>query len=99
MGMRLYWLSLGVLSVWRITHLLQAEDGPWNLLVKFRRLFGNGMLGALLDCFYCLSLWVSLPFSYWIGEGLKERLLLWLAFSGAAILLERISGRPENPVG
>jgi hypothetical protein len=96
--MRSYWLILGVLSVWRITHLLQAEDGPWNLLVRFRRLFGNGMLGALLDCFYCLSLWVSIPFAWWIGEDLKERLLLWLALSAAAILLERIPGRPENPV-
>ncbi len=99
MGMRAYWLILGVLVVWRVTHLLQAEDGPWNLLVRFRALFGNGALGAMLDCFNCLSLWVSLPVSYWIGEDLKERLLLWLALSGAAILLERMASRCENPGG
>ena len=86
--MRFYWLVLGVLSVWRITHLFQAEDGPWNLLVKFRRLFGDGIVGSLLDCFYCLSLWVAIPFAWWLGESWKERVLLWLALSGAAILLE-----------
>src|SRR5882672_79594 len=93
--MRFYWLILGMLAVWRITHLLQAEDGPWNLLVRFRRWLGNGMLGGLLDCFYCLSLWISVPFAWWVGENWKARLLLWPALSGAAILLEKISNRME----
>jgi hypothetical protein len=89
--MRFYWLALGVLAVWRITHLLQAEDGPWNLFVRFRGLFGQGGFGALLDCFYCLSLWIAIPFAVWIGESWKERILLWPALSAAAILLERPS--------
>ena len=87
--MRFYWLILGVLAVWRVTFLLQAEDGPGELLVRLRRLAGNGFFGKLLDCFYCLSLWVALPFAIWIGESWKECVLLWLAFSGGAILLER----------
>lgn len=91
--MRFYWASLGVLAVWRMTHLFQAEDGPWNVFVKFRSFFGKGGIGALLDCFYCLSLWVSVPFALWIGDSWKERVLLWLALSGAAILLERIAKR------
>jgi hypothetical protein len=90
--MRFYWLLLGILGVWRITHLLQAEDGPWNLLVKLRRAAGHGVVGALMDCFYCLSVWIAAPFAWWIGEGWKERLFLWPAISGGAILLERFSG-------
>ena len=93
--MRWYWLLLGVLAVWRVTHLLQAEDGPWNAVVRLRRKLGEGFLGELLDCFYCLSLWVSVPFAFAIGETLKEMLLLWLALSGAAILLEKISSEQE----
>lgn len=89
--MRFYWFTLGMLAVWRTTHLLQAEDGPANVLVWFRKLFGNGFIGTLLDCFYCLSLWISIPFAIWIGETSKERLLLWLALSGAAIVLQRVS--------
>jgi hypothetical protein len=91
----MYRLVLGVLCTWRITHLLQAEDGPWDLVVHFRRFLGNGLLGKLFDCFYCLSLWVALPFACLLGTTAIERLLLWPALSGAAILLERLTSPPQ----
>ena len=94
--MRFYWLTLGILGVWRVTHLLHAEDGPWNWLVKFRQFLGDGFLGQLLDCFYCLSLWIAIPFAWAIGQSWRERLLLWLALSGAAALLERATA-PADP--
>lgn len=93
--MKFYWLLLGVLGVWRVTHLLNAEDGPWDLLVRLRRSVGNGFWGGLMDCFLCLSLWVSAPFAFWLGQGWKECLLLWPALSGAAILLERATARTD----
>jgi hypothetical protein len=91
--MDFYWLILGVLAVWRVTHLLQAEDGPWNLMVRLRRALGSSFWGKLLDCFYCLSVWIAIPFAFLLGDGWKEWLLLWLAFSGGAILLERLTLR------
>lgn len=94
--MHFYWLILGILCVWRITHLIHAEDGPWHLVVSMRRAAGNGFWGTLLDCFYCLSLWVSVPFAYVIGETLTEQLLLWLALSAGAILVERGAHREED---
>ena len=97
--MRFYWLTLGVLCVWRITHLLQAEDGPWDLVVRLRRRAGDGFWGKLLDCFYCLSLWVAAPFALFIGDEWGERLILWPALSAGAILLERMAnqGRGAQP--
>ena len=89
--MNLYTLILAILAVWRITHLLQAEDGPGDVFVKLRRAIGNGFWGGLLDCFYCLSLWIAAPFAAWLGASIAEKLLLWPALSGAAILLERIT--------
>jgi hypothetical protein len=94
--MRFYWLILGILGVWRITHLLHAEDGPWNLLVRFRRLLGSNFLGQLLDCFYCLSLWIAAPFAWILGQGWGESLLLWPALSGAAGLLQRATMSPDS---
>jgi hypothetical protein len=88
-----YKLILGVLGVWRITHLLNAEDGPGRIFVRLRRLAGSGFWGELLDCFYCLSLWVSAPFAYTLGATWSERALLWLALSAAAILLERTTAK------
>jgi hypothetical protein len=93
LSMNFYWLILGVLAVWRITHLLTSEDGPWDLLIHLRSLFGRGGFGRLMDCFYCLSLWVSLPFTFVIGASWKEYLLLWPALSAGAILVERLSNR------
>lgn len=96
----LYRLLLGVLCVWRITHLFQAEDGPWNVIAGIRRAAGDGFWGRLLDCFYCLSLWVSVPVALMIGRTAAERALLWLALSGGAILAERTTIPPaaEPPI-
>jgi hypothetical protein len=90
---RVYWLIISVLSVWRVTHLFVAEDGPWNLFARLRQRVGEGFFATLLDCFYCLSLWISAPVAWFTGESLKERVLLWLAISGAAILVERVNKR------
>ena len=94
----IYRLLLGILCVWRITHLFQAEDGPWNLITGIRRAAGDGFWGQVLDCFYCLSLWVAVPFAWVIGRTATERVLLWLAFSGGAILAERMTARLPAPV-
>lgn len=85
------------LAVWRLTHLLNAEDGPWQMLARLRSLAGSGLWGQLLDCFYCLSLWVAAPFAWRAGGAWTERLLLWPAISGAAILLQRATA-PALPI-
>ena len=87
------WLAfvLGAFSVWRITHLLHAEDGPWDLLYRLRQWLGRSFFGQLTDCFYCLSLWVSAPFAWMLGAGWLEKLLFFWALSGAAIILQKIS--------
>jgi hypothetical protein len=90
--MPMYFLILGVFGVWRVTHLLSQEAGPLEIFSKLRRLAGEGFWGQLFSCFYCMSVWVSAPFAILLAQSWKERTLLWLAFSGAAILLERISG-------
>lgn len=95
--MRWYWLTLGGLAIWRLTHLLVAEDGPWDLFVRLRRAAGTGVLGELLDCFYCLSLWIAAPLAYLIGGSWPERALLWPALSALACALERLTSPPAPP--
>ena len=87
-------LLLAVLAAWRITHLLAREDGPADLLVRLRRWVGDGFLGKLMDCFYCLSLWVAAPLAFYVSRGPVDWLLTWLAISGAASLLERLGQEP-----
>jgi hypothetical protein len=58
-----------------------------------------GFWAKLMDCFYCLSLWIAVPFAVLFGQGFKDRVLLWLAFSAGASLLERATdyGRGVPP--
>ena len=86
-------LLIASLCCWRVTHLFNAEDGPGDVLVHLRRACGNGFFGKLLDCFYCLSLWVAAPLSGLISHGWKEGIMLWLSISAAACLFERATNR------
>ncbi|SFM23540.1 DUF1360 domain-containing protein [Rugamonas rubra] len=85
---------LGVFASWRLAHLLAFEDGPWDLLARSRAALGNSVLGRLMDCFYCVSLWVAAPFGLLLGRTAQECALAWLALSGAACLLERMGRDP-----
>ena len=82
-----FWL--GALATWRLTHLLSAEDGPAGVIARLRARAGDGSLGEAMDCFFCLSLWVSLPVAVAVARDQRELVLTWLALSGAACLLER----------
>jgi hypothetical protein len=86
-------------AVWRVTHLLHAEDGPWSVFERLRLRARDGGWGEMLDCFYCLSCWTSVPFALALGSTWKTQAILWPALSGAAILLERITNplRPDTP--
>jgi len=85
---------LASLATWRVTHLLASEDGPADLVVRFRALFGQSIAGKLMDCFNCLSLWVAAPIALLITQKPLDLLLSWLAISGAACILERIGYDP-----
>ena len=89
--MRFYRLLVGILTVWRITHLLNAEDGLCDVMVRLRRLAGDGFWGPVLDCFHCLSVWIAAPFAFLLGKNWGERLLMWPALSAGAILLQSIA--------
>jgi hypothetical protein len=90
-----YWLALGALATWRVTHLLHAEDGPWRVIARFRSVISrSNMLKQLVECFYCLSIWIAAPIAYALGKSWAERTLLVPALSAAAILLERVTQPP-----
>ena len=91
------WLGflLGVLAVWRVTHLLHVEHGPWGAFEAVRR--GALRLGAgeVFRCFFCLSLWCAAPAALVLATAWTERVLTWLALSAGSILIEVRSLGPE----
>jgi hypothetical protein len=87
---------LAVLATWRVTHLLANEDGPADLIFRFRCLLGQSLAGRLMDCFNCLSLWIAIPAALFVSRRPIEWLFTWLALSGGACLLERMVKEPAK---
>ena len=87
-------LVLAVLATWRLTHLLASEDGPGDVIFRLRRWLGESMLGSLMDCFNCASLWIAIPFALFVSRQPLEWPVVWLAISGGACLLERMAREP-----
>ncbi len=90
-------LAAGILATWRVTHLIVAEDGPWNVVARLRQRAGAGVLGQLMDCFYCASVWVAMPIAPWIAEEWADRVVVWLALSGGAIVIDRALPPRSDP--
>lgn len=86
--------ALSALAVWRVSFLVAREDGPWNSLTRLRRGLGRGALGKLFGCVKCLSVWVAIPFAFFVGGEWVERLVVWLALSGVASLIDEWTRPP-----
>jgi hypothetical protein len=93
-----FWFAVAVLGVWRVTHLLHVEDGPWSAVarVRARAQAAGPFLSGLFGCFYCLSLWTSVPFAI-AGRDWGQRVLAWPALSAGAIVLELATSRLGAP--
>ena len=82
-----------LLAVWRLTYLIQAEDGPFEIIYRIRLFMGDGFFGKLMDCFYCLSIWIALIPGIYFGYDLISKIIFTLSFSGGAILLEKLTNK------
>ena len=90
---------VGAMATWRLTHLVVAEDGPWNVVAHLRRAAGAGVVGQMMDCFDCASVWMALPFALWLGHDWTSGTVAWLALSGAAIVIERFTPAAPSSSG
>lgn len=90
-----------VTAVWYMAVILVDEDGPYDILYKFRGMvgvafssdggwYGKTILGRILICKLCTSFWLSIVTTvlyYLFGP-----IIVWLAFpfslAGLAILIE-----------
>ena len=88
--------ALASLATWRVAHLLAEEDGPADLVVRVRARLGDSVAGELMDCFYCLSVWVAVPLGLTLTRRARELPVMCLALSGTACLLERVTKEREE---
>jgi hypothetical protein len=86
--------AVAALATWRLTHLLVGEDGPGDIVARLRAWLAAWGVGGLFDCFGCLSIWIAIPLAFFVAMRPLDIILTWLALSGAAFLLERMSPDP-----
>lgn len=60
-------IIVSMLAVWRATYMLQEETGPFGIFSRLQAWFWSephfeGGLKDGLRCFYCTSIWISIPF-------------------------------------
>jgi hypothetical protein len=82
---------IATFAAWRITHLLTREDGPGDVIFRARVALDSALVGRLLNCFYCVSVWVAAPLALLVCTDPIDRLLTWIALAGAACLFERLT--------
>lgn len=87
---------VAVLATWRLARLVAREDGPFELIVKLRERAGSGFAGQLMDCPYCLSLWIAIPFASTLADSALAWIAAWLAISGGASFLENLLERAAD---
>ena len=63
------YLILAVPAAWRLTSLLQIEDGPFEIFRKFRKIIGvkededdANFVTKLFSCIDCFSMWTGALF-------------------------------------
>jgi hypothetical protein len=81
---------LATLATWRLAALLTREDGPFDIIAKVRARAG-GIAGRALGCLHCTSMWVALPLTGFVVPWSVRSLVVWLALSGGACLLDRLT--------
>lgn len=84
------------LAVWRVTHLLAVEDGPWDVFARLRRAAAAMKLERLAACFYCASVWIALAFALFLTRDWRALVIFVPALSGGAIVIERASSRDSS---
>jgi hypothetical protein len=87
-------MVVAALAVWRLAHMFKSEAGPWDIFIRIREKLGNSMLGRMMDCGACMSVWLSIIIFI---PGTKY-LVIIMAISALAMLLEGLHAllRGEN---
>lgn len=90
------------LAVYRLAQLLVYDDGPFDLIFKFRDWIGaydrneageaQSHFGKFFSCVYCVGFWLALPAAFVISVSTSS-LIWWLAIAGGQAFLE---GRNKN---
>ena len=91
------YFALSVAAVYRVSHMIANEDGPFDVFVFIREKAGqSNWIGRGANCVLCISFWLSIipAFAMIHNVGFfrstSETLILyWLAIAGAVLIVHK----------
>jgi hypothetical protein len=86
-------LILLALAVYRVSHMITREDGPFDLFSTWRDYVGQAnWIGRGLHCILCVSYWLSTAAFFWTFEtvGILAALIYWHAVAGCVLILQKL---------
>lgn len=95
----LFKIAIAILACYRLAQLIALDDGPYFIFDRIRRELGKRAaeedalwvnLAELVNCPFCLGIWFALPLAIWVGCGLIEVVIYWLAIAGGQAFLQEI---------
>ena len=91
-----FWFRFVVaaLATWRVAFLVAREEGPWRLLARLRGAADRAGIGRGIGCVKCASVWIAAPLAWFVGGGVLQMAVTWLALSGAAALIDEWTRPP-----
>lgn len=79
------------LAVWRITHMIVREEGPFSIFQKMREPFAgqSTWIGRGLHCMFCVSYWLS-AIAAVFAQNIRDGVLYWHAVAGGVFVLYKV---------
>lgn len=94
---------LAVLAVYRLSHMVALEDGPFDVFANLREKTGQtDWIGRGLHCALCISFWLSGFFGVvwlWLLTGIVQSpysTLFWLGTAGGCLVLHKLLYRDAD---
>ncbi|WP_175942803.1 hypothetical protein [Caballeronia sp. BCC1704] len=82
---------MAALACWRFAALLATTDGPGGILRRLRRVLHVNLPGRSVACTRCVSVWVAVPFAWFVRGDVIGLIVAWLALCGVTALIEEWS--------
>jgi hypothetical protein len=96
----LFKFVLAVFACYRLAQLIALDDGPYSVFDRLRKELGWRAanenvfwqnMAELFHCPFCLGIWFAIPLAFYVGEGIIEIVIAWLAIAGAQAFLQGVN--------
>lgn len=92
---------MSMLAIWRAVRMLQDEEGPFAIFSRLQAWVYSqpdviGGVYRAFTCFYCLSMWIAIPFAIYLTSNFANFIIYWLGLSAGAIIIDALYGTEEE---